>query len=228
MRAFDNSPANSEVKLNNFPKYISQRKIARFMAHYELYKMSLEVKGSVVECGVFHGGSLLTWAKLSTILEPWNYHRKIIGFDTFQGFPEVSEIDKNLDIARVGGFSVDYDILPELRSVIEEYDSNRPISDIPKIELVPGDASDTIPQYVSENPWLIVSFLYLDFDIYEPSKIAIENFVPLMPKGAILAFDELSNWNWPGETQALLNTLGVRNLEIKQFPWEPNISYVKL
>ena len=198
------------------------------MAHFELYKMSLEVKGSVIDCGVFHGGSLLTWAKMSTILEPWNYHRKIIGFDTFQGFPELSEIDKELEIAKVGGFSTGYDIVQELDGIIADYDKNRPLGEIQKIQLVPGDACLTIPSFVNDNPWLVVSLLYLDFDIFEPTQVALERIVPLMPKGAILAFDELSNWNWPGETKALAQVLGIANLEIKQFPWEPNISYIKL
>ena len=30
------------------------------------------------------GGGLFSWAHFSTILEPYNYHRKIIGFDTLQ------------------------------------------------------------------------------------------------------------------------------------------------
>ena len=34
--------------------------------------------------------------------------------------------------------------------------------------------------------------------------IALKNFISRMPKGAIIAFDELNNKNWPGETVALL------------------------
>ena len=50
-----------------------------------------------------------------------------------------------------------------------------------------------------------MSLLYLDFDLYEPTKCAF----PRMPKGAVVAFDELNHAAWPGETMALLDTLGI-------------------
>ncbi len=43
-------------KLNNFDKFASQTFLARFMARYELFQRVLTVKGSIVECGVRHGG----------------------------------------------------------------------------------------------------------------------------------------------------------------------------
>jgi hypothetical protein len=46
--------------------------------------------------------------------------------------------------------------------------------------------------------------LYLDFDVYEPTKAAIEALRPHMPKGAAIVFDELYSRQWPGETLALL------------------------
>ena len=70
--------------------------------------------------------------------------------------------------------------------------------------------------------------LYLDFDIYEPTKVALLNFLPRMPKGSILVFDEIHNPHWPGETQALVDVLGINNVEIRNFPFNPNISYIKL
>ena len=122
----------------------------------------------------------------------------------------------------------EYDIMGELNEVIHIYDKNRPLSQIQKIELVQGDATITMPKFASENKWLIVSLLYLDFDVYKPTKIALETFVPLMPKGAIIAFDEAANWEWPGETLALKESLGIGNHKLQSFPWEPNISFIQL
>ena len=80
-------------KLNNFEKYVRRQALARFLARYELFKLTKNVKGSIVECGVHYGGGLMAWAKLSSILEPYAIHRKVIGFDTFEGFPNVSDED---------------------------------------------------------------------------------------------------------------------------------------
>ena len=70
--------------------------------------------------------------------------------------------------------------------------------------------------------------LYLDFDLYEPTKAAIEAFLPRMPKGSVLAFDELDQQSWPGETLAVLETIGIRNLRIQRFAFASALSFVVL
>jgi len=181
-----------------------------------------------VECGVHHGGGLMAWAKLSATLEPYNYHRRIIGFDTFSGFPEVSEIDLRNKNTKEGMFSEEYDVYSELSEVIKEFDENRFINQIPKVELVRGDACITIPKYIEDNPHLIISLLFLDFDIYKPTAVALENFLPRMPKGSVIAFDEINNVDWPGETLAMLEKLDLNLKKLECFEFEPNISFIQL
>jgi hypothetical protein len=96
------------------------------------------------------------------------------------------------------------------------------------VEVVAGDASETIPAYVKSSPHLVVALLYLDFDLYTPTKVAIECLVPRMPKGAIVAFDELNNKDWPGETSAVFDTIGIRTLRLRRFRFQPQISYAVL
>ena len=45
-------------------------RLQKILARYELFKLALPVKGSIVECGVFRGFGLMTWAHLSAVLEP--------------------------------------------------------------------------------------------------------------------------------------------------------------
>lgn len=66
---------------------------------------------------------------------------------------------------QVGGFSSEYDVYEELQELIKEFDDNRYLNQFPKVFLVKGDARETIPKYVEENPHLLVSFLFLDFDL---------------------------------------------------------------
>ena len=86
-RIFLESLDSVEIKLENFPKYVRRQHLKRFLALYEIFKLVLAVKGSIVECGVFRGFGLMAWAKLSAMLEPENLTRRIYGFDTFAGFP---------------------------------------------------------------------------------------------------------------------------------------------
>jgi len=70
--------------------------------------------------------------------------------------------------------------------------------------------------------------LYLDFDIYQPTKVAIENFLPRMPKGSIIVFDEINNPDFVGEPKAVLDTIGISNLKIKRFSFNTFMSYAVL
>lgn len=218
-----------DVKLINFEKYVPRQSLSRFMAKYELFKMIKNTKGSIVECGVHFGGGLMSWAKLSTILEPYAVRRKIIGFDTFEGFPDVTSEDlesvqhSNLE---KGKFKSHDNIYDELLECISDYDNDRYLNHVNKIELIKGDATITIPKYIEDNKHLIVSLLYLDFDIYKPTKVALENFVERMPKGSIIAFDEVNNEYWKGETIAALEYFkNFNKLELKKFEFDSNIAY---
>jgi hypothetical protein len=216
-----------EVRLENFPKYVRRQHLKRFLAMYELFKRVVPVKGSVVECGVFRGFGLMSWAKLSTILEPENLTRRIYGFDTFSGFPTLASEDQSqFTNTKVGDLSSSsYD---ELQALIGQYDRDRFLGHIPKVELVRGDIAETAPAFIESHPHLVVSLLFIDCDLFEPTKAALEAFVPRMPKGALLAFDELDNPIWPGETRALLETLGLGNLRLQRLEWDPYISFAEI
>ncbi|HEX3740534.1 MAG TPA: TylF/MycF/NovP-related O-methyltransferase [Terriglobales bacterium] len=224
---FVNCSDSIEAKLENFPKYVRRQHLKRFLAMYELFKLILPVKGSIVECGVFRGFSLMSWAKLSSILEPENLTRRIYGFDSFNGFPSVSSNDRTgSGIAEVGDFQTSsYDELIELLRV---YDQDRFLGHIPKVQLIRGDVSETIPEFVQQNRHLLVSLLFIDLDLYEPTKAALEHILPRMPKGSIVAFDELDNPIWPGETEALLEKLPINHLKLQRFDWDPYIGFAVL
>lgn len=212
-------------KLSSFTKYVPRQNLTYFLSRYEIFKKILNVHGSIVECGVFFGAGLTTFAQLSSIFEPVNHTRKIIGFDTFAGFTRLGQHDKGStsEFAKKGSLSTNsYD---DLEKWIQLYDANRFLNHIPKVELVKGDATKTIPKYLKQNPHTVVSLLNLDMDIYEPTKIALQNFVPRMPKGAIIIFDELNSKDWIGETLAVLDTVGLRNLRIERFSFDSHISY---
>jgi len=216
-----------ETRLENFPKYARRQYLKRFLAMYEIFKLVLPVKGSVIECGVYHGFGVMAWAKLSAILEPENLTRRIYGFDTFDGFPAVGENDRGMaGTAAVGDLRSDS--YEELLKLIEAFDRDRFLGHIPKVELIRGEMSKTIPGFVSDHRHLVVSLLFLDCDLYEPTKAAIEAFVPRMPKGAVIAFDELDNPLWPGETLALLETVGLNRFRLTRLEWDPYIAFAQI
>ncbi len=220
----------TDRKFKNFPKYVRRQDISRFLVRYELFKKILEKKGSIVECGVHEGAGLFSFAQMSAILEPYNYNRKIFGFDTFKGFPSIDEQkDKSTNLLQKKKyFRENYNTFKEINDCIKIFDNNRFLNQIPKIELIKGDANKTIPKFINSNKHILISLLYLDFDIYQPTKKALKYFINIMSKNSIIAFDQVNNPDWPGETQALLSSLNLNNYDLKTFPFEPNISYLTL
>jgi hypothetical protein len=215
-------------RLMNFPLYTPRQDLSRFLVKHEIFKRVLDMHGSIVECGVFFGGGLMTWAQLSAIYEPVNHQRRVIGFDTFAGFPDMDAADAGATSgeAHAGGLAIDS--YNEITRAAELFDRNRSVGHIPKVELVRGDATETIPRFVEDNPQLLVSLLYLDFDIYAPTAIALKHFVPRMPKGAVIAFDELNLRDWPGETVALLESLDIHRLRLERLPISSTISFAQI
>lgn len=214
----------------SFTKYVRRHELARFMVQYELFKRTADVKGSIVECGVYQGAGVMAWAKLSEILEPYNFLRKIYGFDTFEGFPSVADADResNEDVATVGYLKPDFDVFAEMQECIAALEETRLLKHQEKVVLIKGDAMQTIPAFLKKNQHVLISLLYLDFDLYEPTLLALKEFLPRMPKGAIVAFDELHDPKWPGETRALLEGLNLNRYKLESLPFEPHISWITI
>lgn len=226
-QAFQASSIPLIDKLETFPRFATKRSLARFIAKSELFQKILNINGVIIECGVFNGAGLFTWAQLSNIYEPVNYTRKIVGFDTFEGFPSVHNKDNTGDLENKIG-DLKGSALAELEMSVAKYNGERSLGHIPNVKLVQGDFNQTAAAYLEEHPQTVVSLIYLDFDLYEPTKTALEVFLPRMPKGAIIAFDELNCETFPGETTAFDEVVGLRNHTIHRFPIDPWISYIVL
>ena len=168
----------------------------------------------------------MLYANLLDNITPYVVEKKIIGFDTFNGFDD-SFINEEKDAATNNNINDtmfknnNYDLL---KKSIDIYDIRRPLGHISKIELVKGDACKTIPKYVEEHPELVISLLYIDFDLYEPTKTALEYLYGRVVKGGIVVLDEFSYNKYPGETLAVIEVIGL-NHNFKKIPGVPFKSY---
>ncbi len=223
---FEKGAGTTYEKLWSFARFVPRQRLTMLLSKFELMRQILEVQGSIVEVGVHFGAGLFEWAQLCEILEPRNYQRKIYGFDNFAGFagiaPQDDHAQKSVHLVP-GGLKAD--VHDELLENIRVFDLARVLGHIEKIHLVAGDALETIPRFVAENPQLVVSLLYLDIDLYAPTRAALEHFVPRMPKGAVIVFDELNCEKFPGETVAVHEVLGLPRLRIKRSPFDTWMSY---
>ncbi len=221
------SPLPDDELLPNLGLYLTSKSLSRILFFYEIYKKIVNTHGICVEFGVRWGQTLSLLSALRGIFEPFNRHRKIIGFDTFAGFKGISEEDGSLSHCEDGSFSVTDGYEHYLNRILALQEQLNPIPHLKKYELVKGDAVQTIPDYLKKHPETIISLAIFDFDIYTPTKIALEAIKPHLFKGSILVFDELCDDIFPGETLALMEIIGLNNFKIQRFPMTSRISYLE-
>ena len=87
----------------NLGLYLKRHALSRILFMDDLYKKIINVNGSIIEFGVRWGQNMALFENFRGIYEPYNYTRKIIGFDTFSGFPEVVSKDGVAECAVEGG-----------------------------------------------------------------------------------------------------------------------------
>ena len=91
-----------------------------------------------------------------------------------------------------------------------------------------GTSSETVPAWLEREPQTIIAMCdVVDMDLYEPTKNTLERIIPHLTKGSILVFDELNDKNFPGETQAVQEVLGINNLGLKRFPFQTNCAWTR-
>ncbi|MFX0134329.1 MAG: crotonobetainyl-CoA--carnitine CoA-transferase [Candidatus Hodarchaeota archaeon] len=210
---YKNCPIPPNEILNNLGLFINRRSLSKIIFMHKLYKKILDVHGIIIEFGVRWGQNLALFEAFRGMYEPYNYTRKILGFDTFEGFPSIHEKD-GFDKAKVGYYSVSENYKDYLKKVLDYHEGESPISHIKKYELVKGDASITIKKYLEDNPETIIALAYFDLDLYEPTKNVLEAIKPYLTKGSIIGFDELTHPDFPGETLALKEVFELNQLRI--------------
>lgn len=226
VRYFRSCPIPDREILQNLPLFLSRQNLSQILFVQEMYQHILDVHGVVMEFGVRWGRNLALYESLRGIYEPFNHNRKIIGFDTFEGFPSVDNKDGDDDIIAVGAYNVTQDYEEYLVKILDYHEKESPISHIKKYELVKGDASEGIVRYLDAHPETIVALAYFDFDIYKPTRDCIDAIRSRLTRGSVIGFDELNNATYPGETLALKETLGLSTYKIRHSKFSPTQSYI--
>ncbi len=217
----EGSGVSQRDMLENFSLFLRRVNFAKYLAHIEIFQKTLNLPGCIVECGVFKGASLLTFTKLIEILCPGDSLKRVVGFDTFEGFPSLNEKDGAPDERRgkvQGGWN-SKDFLPFLEQIIDITQRDSMIPRFKRVELVKGDACKTVPAYVKKNPGLRVALLHLDMDIYEPTMAALEHLYPLVVPGGVVLLDEYGMDGFPGESKAFDEYFGDHRPVLTKFPY---------
>jgi len=195
-------------------------RIRKLLVRYELFKMTLDVPGDIVECGVFKGAGWMYWLKLLDLYARGE-QKRVVGFDTFSEFA-----DDLLDYERVSAKSftdeANFDGVDP-----DEILGYAHAAGLDNCELVVGDVSETLHKYIQSNKGFRISLLNLDFDTYNGTKVALEQMYDLVTPGGIIVLDEYGKRGW-GESDAVDEFFRDKNIAIKavQGSFQPT-AYIK-
>jgi hypothetical protein len=217
-RLLTSAPLDPGELVDNLPLFLRLRPLADLLSLDALYRMVLDVPGVIMEFGVHRGCHMALLTALRGVYEPYNPHRRIIGFDTFDGFPDVSEVDQIGRSAHPGKFALPKNYPAYLREILDAHESGEHLSHIKRTLLVQGDIRETLPNYLQENPQTIIALAYFDLDLYEPTLATLQTIRPYLTPGSIIAFDELNHAKWPGETVALRDAYGLGGAHLQLLP----------
>ena len=179
---------------NGFYLTSPSSRIAKSIAHFELYKKIVNLPGEIIECGVFKGMSLIRFATFREILES-QFSRKIIGFDAFGKFP--NDVSLDTDKKFIVNFETEAgDGIPrdDLENVLK-------YKDFQNIILMKGFIPDVFSDYFENKPATQIALLHIDVDVYEATKACLEHLYEKVVKGGIIVFDDYGQIN--GATKAI-------------------------
>jgi hypothetical protein len=220
------NPLPEAEVLANLGLFIKRQTLTRMLFMHDLYRRIVDIPGVVMEFGCRWGQNLALFHSFRGIYDPFNSGRAIIGFDTFEGFAEVTPEDGGSQITHQGSFAVTPDYQNYLDQVLACHEQESPLSHIKKYELCKGDAGVEVPKYLERHPETIIALAYFDMDVYKPTKTCLEAIRPYLTKGSVLGFDELNYTVFPGETQALREVLGLDRFALKRSPHGGGESYL--
>ncbi len=225
-RAVREAPMPPNQLLAHLPLYLTRVTVSHLLFMGDLYRQVLDVHGDIVEFGTRWGRNLALFLSLRNSLEPHNYTRRVIGFDTFEGFASLAAEDGADPILKAGHLAVSEHWEEELARLLELHESLAPRPGLRRFELVKGDVCATFPAWLERHPESLVALAYFDMDIYKPTKEALEALLPRLTKGSIIGFDELCLEAFPGETVALREVLDLRRHRLIRSPYSGNQSYI--
>jgi O-methyltransferase len=158
-----------------------------------LHLVRHNIAGSIVEWGVWRGGSMMLAAL--TLIEASDTTRDLYLFDTFAGMVRPSSTDRRAeDEASAADLLEEADRSTHLWAVasLEEVRAAMTATNYPleRVHFVQGRVEETVPKNAPEQ----IALLRLDTDWYESTKHELIHLTPRLVGGGILIIDDYGYW----------------------------------
>ena len=186
-----------------------------------------KIEGDILDLGVYRGRSLIT---VAIILKKLKSKKKVYGFDTFSGFPKLTQFDQKENFKNNKYFSRSH-LKKKINQVNYQVDTISSSGDfsnsslnfiknkirtlgLKNIEIIQGDVSKTIPNFFKKNLNKKIMACNFDLDLYEPYKFALPIVWKHLNKGGYVHLDEYFSLKFPGPRIAIKDFLKQKNIKI--------------
>lgn len=153
------------------------------------YIVAADIPGAIVECGVWRGGSMMA---VALTLQSLNARRELFLFDTFEGMPPPTEVDR--DFRGVAAAEIFRSFAKRRErwcaASLEEVRANIESTGYCYVQFIKGRVEDTIPVRAPQS----IALLRLDTDWYESTKHELTHLYPRVMRGGVLIVDDYGHW----------------------------------
>ncbi len=180
---------NEQLSMVTFAGLFSTVAAAKYVAENE-------IAGDFVECGVWRGGNSIIAAE---IFKRYRLDKKVFLFDTFRGMTEPTLDDRSIA-----------DNQPALKEFIRQQEETHnswcfaPLEEVQSnfrkrnlldanVVFIEGPVEETLRQ--RGVPPTSISFLRLDTDWYESTKVELQVLYPSVTNGGVLVIDDYGWWS---------------------------------
>jgi hypothetical protein len=216
--------ATEEEKERSLGLFLRGSLLARILGIDEIYKKIVNIPGAIFDIGTWRGQTAVVCENLRAIYEPLHFNRRIVCFDTFEGYKGFSDKDRATRLHNEGTYSLNSTAYAQwLSEVLVMHEKSNAMGHINgKHKVIAGDCRKTIPQYFMDYPGEIISLAFFDVNAFEPTEESFEHVWSRMCPGGITAFWQLTRDSVPAEVmvyaEKILSTKGHKVFRTGSYP----------
>lgn len=221
--------ATEEEKERSLGLFLRGSLLARILATADIYKQIVDIPGVIFDIGTWRGQTAVICENLRAIYEPLHFNRRIICFDTFEGYKGFSDKDRATSLHNEGTYSLSgSDYAEWLRNMLVLHEKSNAMGHFHgKHKVIEGDCRKEIPQFFVDSPGEIVALAFFDVNAYQPTEDAFRQVWARLAPGGVVAFWQLTRDTVPAEAMVYADTI-LNHLphRLRRTPTYPGLCYI--
>mgnify|MGYP001179075659 FL=1 len=202
--------------ITNYGLFSGDTNLFKTLTIHELLKRTQNVKGDIIEFGIWRGNTSLLIKK---IIDIYNIKKRLIMFDHFRGLQHFEKKDGKKIKKFKGTYLGNKKIIKEFLNFFK----------FKNIKIIDKDATSLNENYFKGKKF---SMVIIDVDLYEPTLKILNSLKNNIQKNGLIVFDEGNSKLMPGEGIALKEFLNENKRRFKlekiSFSRQPDIILKKI